>query len=54
MLKRETEKTYEQKLKGTVFVVESMCPPNCKADMFDALVALMKRDVETMCEEQIN
>lgn len=48
MLKRETQKVYEMTHAGRVFVVESVCPEDEKADLLDALVALMKRDMEEL------
>ncbi len=48
MLKRETEYTYEYEKNKTVFVIESIRDPECREDMLDALIALMKRDIEKM------
>lgn len=47
MLKLETNKTYEHKIGGTVFIIESEAPENAH-DMVDALIALMKRDIELL------
>ncbi|MEA4933282.1 MAG: hypothetical protein VB071_06835 [Lawsonibacter sp.] len=48
MLKQETEKSYELKNGGTMFVVESVCREEERTDMLDALIALMKRDIEEL------
>lgn len=48
MLKRETEKIYELTHEGRVFVVERVCLEDEKADLLDALVALIKRDMEEL------
>ena len=51
MLKRETEKTYTHKIGDTVYTVESVTAPGSKADIVDALIALMKRDIESLEKE---
>ena len=45
MLKLETSKTYEQKVGDTLFTIGSESPQDSSADMLDALVALMKREL---------
>lgn len=52
MLKRETEKIYELKNGATVFVVESVCPEEETTDMLDALVSLIKRDIEELAADE--
>jgi len=52
MLKRETEKIHELKNGGTVFVVESVCPEDEKTDLLDALIALIKRDIEELAADE--
>ena len=48
MLKRESEYTYERKQGDTVFIIESISDPDSSEDMLDALIALMKRDIEEL------
>lgn len=51
MLKRETSKTYELKIGDTVYTIESEAPEDCRIDMIDALIALMKRNIEALSEK---
>ncbi len=48
MLKRETALTYERKQGDTVYVIESISDPDSRENMLDALVALIKRDIEEL------
>lgn len=48
MLRPETEFTYERKQGDTVYIIESVSDPDCRVDMVDALIALMKRDIENL------
>lgn len=48
MLRRETSHSYETKVGATKFIVESECPENCKVDMLDALVNIIKKDLENI------
>lgn len=48
MLRAETEFTYEHKHGDTVYIIESVSEPDCRVDMVDALIALMKRDIENL------
>lgn len=48
MLKRETEKTYTHKIGETIYTIESVSSPNTREDMIDALISLMKRDIESL------
>lgn len=48
MLKRETEFTYERRQGDTVYIIESVSDPDGREDMLDALIALMKRDIEEL------
>ncbi len=48
MLKSETEFTYERKRGDTVYIIESISDKNSRVDMVDALIALMKHDMEEM------
>ncbi len=48
MLRRETSHKYENKIGTTKFVVESESSEDCKVDMVDSLVALIKRDLENI------
>lgn len=45
MLFAEHHGTCETTIGGTVITIESSSPENCKEDILDALVRLMKRDV---------
>lgn len=51
MLKRETEKSYTCKIGDTAYTIESVTAPGSKLDMIDALIALMKRDIESLEKE---
>ncbi len=51
MLKRETEFTYGHKQGDTEYVIESISDPNSREDMLDALVSLMKRDIEKLIKK---
>ena len=51
MLKRETSKTYDQKIGDTLFTIESESPEDACTDMVDALITLMKRDIEVLGEK---
>ncbi len=48
MLRRETKHNYENTVNGTKFIVESESPENCKEDMVDSLLTLLKKDIEKM------
>ena len=48
MLKRETEYTYERKQGDTVYIIESISDTDSSEDMLDALIALMKRNIEEL------
>ncbi len=48
MLRRETSHSYETKVNGTKFIVESESPVDCRVDMMDAIVNLVKRDLENI------
>lgn len=48
MLKWETEFTYERKRGDTVYIIESISNPDSREDILDALITLMKRDIEEL------
>lgn len=48
MLKRETEKAYTHKIGETIYTIESVLAPDTREDMIDALISLMKRDIESL------
>ncbi len=48
MLRRERKHSYESKIGGTKFLVESESPEDCMVDMLDSLVNLVKRDIENL------
>ena len=48
MLRRETEFTYERKQGDTMYIIESISHPENREDIWDALIALMKRDIEDL------
>ena len=48
MLRRETEFTYELKQGDTLYIIESISHPENREDSWDALIALMKRDIEDL------
>ncbi|MEA4933643.1 MAG: hypothetical protein VB071_08735 [Lawsonibacter sp.] len=48
MLKRETEKTYGYTIGETIYTIESVSSPDTCEDMIDALISLMKRDIESL------
>lgn len=48
MIRLETEKPYETKIKDTIYIIESVSDGDGKTDMIDALITLMKRDIQNL------
>lgn len=46
MITSEKSVTYEKKVGDVVYVIKSESQPNTKMDMVDAIIALIKRDLE--------
>lgn len=45
MLTSEFNKTYESKIRDTVYTITSECTEDAAEDILDALVRLIKRDI---------
>lgn len=46
MITSEKSVTYEKKIGDVVYVIKSESQPSTKMDMIDAIIALIKRDLE--------